>query len=134
MIESEAKYPFGGNVYYVTMQITLFTRKFRNVQCNLHCDVVHITTKWVFRLTLDCSGVLAIKGYTILITCSALYVCIVFSMDPLRSEIKLYYIIIITNPTTSTLFRHFDLFVCLRIMEQYVCVYVRVCVRACVRV
>ena len=26
-----------------------------------------------------------------LFTCSALYVCIVFSMDPLRSEIKLYY-------------------------------------------
>ena len=35
-IESEARYPFGGNVYYVTMQITL-----------------HVTTKWVSRLVLD---------------------------------------------------------------------------------
>ena len=48
--QSEAKYPFGGNVYYITMQITLFMRKFRNGQRNLHCDVLHITTKWVFRL------------------------------------------------------------------------------------
>ena len=45
------------------MQITFFTRKFRNVQCNLHCDIVHITTKWIFRLTLDCNGVFAIKAY-----------------------------------------------------------------------
>ena len=63
VIQSEAKYPFGGNVFYVTMQITFFTRKFRNGQRNLHCDVVHITTKWVFRLILDCNGVLAIKAY-----------------------------------------------------------------------
>ena len=63
VIQSEAKYPFGDNVYYVTMQITFFTRKLRNGQRNLHCDVVHIATKWVFRLTLDCNGVFAIKAY-----------------------------------------------------------------------
>ena len=27
----------------------------------------------------------------VIYTCSTFYVCIVFSMDPLRSEIKLYY-------------------------------------------
>ena len=63
VIQSKAKYPFDGNVYYVSMQITFFTRKFRNVQRNLHCDIVHITTKWVFRFTLDCNGVFAIKAY-----------------------------------------------------------------------
>ena len=65
VIQSEAKDPFGGDVYYVAMQITFFTRKFRNVQRNLHCDLVHITTKWVFRLTLDCNGVFAIKAYSV---------------------------------------------------------------------
>ena len=45
VIQSEANDPFSGNVYYVTMQITLFTRKFRN------------------GLTLDCNGVFAIKAY-----------------------------------------------------------------------
>ena len=50
-------------MYYVTMQITFFTRKFRNGERNLHCDVVHITTKWVSSLTLDCNGVFAIKAY-----------------------------------------------------------------------
>ena len=35
-----------------------------NVQCNVHCDAVHvITTKWVFGLTPDCNGVFAIKAY-----------------------------------------------------------------------
>ena len=29
-----------------------------------HCDVVHITTKWVSSLTLDCNGVYAIKAYS----------------------------------------------------------------------
>ena len=29
---------------------------------NLHCDVVHITTVWVFSLTLDCHGVFPIKA------------------------------------------------------------------------
>ena len=51
------------NVYYVTMQITFLTRTFRNGEHNLHCDVVHITTKWVSSLTLDCNGVFAIKAY-----------------------------------------------------------------------
>ena len=45
-IESEARDPFGGNVYYVTMELALKER-------NLHCDVVHVTTKWVSRLVLD---------------------------------------------------------------------------------
>ena len=48
---------------YVTMKITFVTRKFQNGQRNLHCDVVHITTKWVFCLTLDYNGVFAIKAY-----------------------------------------------------------------------
>ena len=38
-IESEAKDPFGGNVYYVTMQITLPIPEFTRNQRNLHCDV-----------------------------------------------------------------------------------------------
>ena len=63
VIQNESKYPFGGNVYYVTMQITFLTRKFRNGERNLHCDVVHITTKWVSSLTLDCNGVFAIKAH-----------------------------------------------------------------------
>ena len=52
-IESEAKDPFDGNVYYVTIQVTLHIPEFARKERNLHCDVVHITTKWVFRLTLD---------------------------------------------------------------------------------
>ena len=63
VIQNESRDPFGGNVYYVTMQITFITRKFRNEERNLHCDVVHITTKWVTSLTLDCNGVFAIKAY-----------------------------------------------------------------------
>ena len=63
VIQNESRDPFGGNVYYVTMQITFLTRKFRNGERNLHCDVVHITTKWVSSLTLDCNGVFAIKAY-----------------------------------------------------------------------
>ena len=63
VIQNESRYPFGGYVYYVTMQITFFTRKFRNVERNLHCDVVQITTKWVSSLTLDCNVVFAIKAY-----------------------------------------------------------------------
>ena len=64
MIQNESRYPFGGNVYYyVTMQITFLTRKFRNVERNLHCDVVHVTTEWVPSLTLDGNGVFAIKAY-----------------------------------------------------------------------
>ena len=55
VIQNESRDPNGGNAYYVTMQITFLTRKFRNVERNLHCEVVHITT-----LTLDCNGVFAI--------------------------------------------------------------------------
>ena len=66
VIQNDSRDPFGGNVYYVTMQITFFTRKFRNVERNLHCDVVHITTKWISSLTLDCNGVFAIKAYCML--------------------------------------------------------------------
>ena len=62
-IQNESRDPFGGNVYYVTMQITFLTRKFRNGERNLHCDAVQITTKWVSSLTLDCNGVFAIKAY-----------------------------------------------------------------------
>ena len=52
MIQNESRYPNGGNVYYVTIQITFLSRKCRNVKRNLHCDVVHImyTTVWVYRL------------------------------------------------------------------------------------
>ena len=63
MIQNESGDSNGGNVYYVTMQISFLTLKFRNVKQNLHCDLVHITTKWVFCLTLDCNGVFAIKAY-----------------------------------------------------------------------
>ena len=52
-IDSEARDPFGGNVYYVTMQITLPIPEFARKERNLHCDVVHVTTKWVSRLVLD---------------------------------------------------------------------------------
>ena len=52
-IESEARDPFGGNVYYVTMQITFPIPEFPRKERNLHCDVVHVTTKWVSRLVLD---------------------------------------------------------------------------------
>ena len=51
-IESEARYPFGGNVYYVTMQITFPIPEYARKERNLRCDV-HVTTKWVFRLVLD---------------------------------------------------------------------------------
>ena len=68
MIQNESRDPFGGkpNVDYVTMQITFLTRKFRNVERNLHCEVVHVTTKWVSSLTLDCTGVFAIKAYDVI--------------------------------------------------------------------
>ena len=48
---------------YVTMKITFVTRKFRNGQRNLHRGAVHITTKWVFCITLDYNDVFAIKAY-----------------------------------------------------------------------
>ena len=52
-IKSEARDPFGGNVYYVTMQITFPIPEFARKERNLHCDVVHVTNKWVSRLVLD---------------------------------------------------------------------------------
>ena len=52
-IGSEARDPFGGNVYYVTMEITFPIPEFARRKRNLHCDVVHVTTKWVSRLVLD---------------------------------------------------------------------------------
>ena len=51
---------------YVTMQNTFVTRILRNVERNLHCDVLHITSDRVARLVLDCNGVFAIKAYCIL--------------------------------------------------------------------
>ena len=76
VIQNESRDPFGGNVYYVTMQITFITRKFRNEERNLHCDVVHITTKWVSSLTLGCNGVFAIKAYGICLTMRRLSMCV----------------------------------------------------------
>ena len=55
-IESEAKHPFCGNVYYVTkltMQITLPNPEFTRNERNLHCGLLHITTDRVDRLVLD---------------------------------------------------------------------------------
>ena len=45
------------------MQIVFVTRKFRNVDRNLHCDALHITTVRVARLVLDCNGVFVIKAF-----------------------------------------------------------------------
>ena len=52
-IESKAKDSFGGNVYYVTMQIPLPIPEITRNERNLHCDVLHITTDIVARLVLD---------------------------------------------------------------------------------
>ena len=52
-IESEANDSFGGNVYYVTMQITLPIPKFKRNERDVHCDVLHITPDRVVRLFLD---------------------------------------------------------------------------------
>ena len=40
-------------MYYVTMQITFPIPQFARKERNLHCDVVHVTTKWVSRLVLE---------------------------------------------------------------------------------
>ena len=41
-------------MYYVTMQITIHFPEFAaRKERNLHCDVVHIATVWVFKLVLD---------------------------------------------------------------------------------
>ena len=50
--ESEAREPNGGNVYYVTMQITFHIPEFAHKDCN--------TTIWVSRLVLD-HGIAAIQ-------------------------------------------------------------------------
>ena len=52
-IEGEAKDPFGGNVFYVAMQITLPIPEFMRNERNSHCDVLHITTDRSARLVLD---------------------------------------------------------------------------------
>ena len=52
-IESEANDSFGGNVYNVTMQITLSIPEFKRNERNVHCDVSHITPDRVVRLFLD---------------------------------------------------------------------------------
>ena len=52
-IESEARDPNGGNVYYVKMQITFHIQEFARKERKLHCDVVHITTVSVSRLVLE---------------------------------------------------------------------------------
>ena len=65
VVQNEFRDPNGVNVYYVTMQITFLTRKFRNVERNLHCDIVRFATVWVSSLTLDCNGTFAIKAYVI---------------------------------------------------------------------
>ena len=51
--ESDLKDPFGGNVYYVTMQMTLPIPECTRNERNLHCDVLHITTDRVARFVLD---------------------------------------------------------------------------------
>ena len=51
-IESEANDSFGGNVYYVTMQITLPIPEFTRNERNCHCDVLHITPDRVVTLVL----------------------------------------------------------------------------------
>ena len=51
-------------MYYVTMKITFPIPEIARKERNLHCDVVHITTKWVSRLVLDRSDPdVAIKAY-----------------------------------------------------------------------
>ena len=79
---------FGGNVYYITMQITFPTRKFRNGERNFHCDVVHITTKCVSSLTPDCNGVFAIKAYITLRTADTWPESAV-SIGPLLRRVKM---------------------------------------------
>ena len=60
-IESEARDPFGGNVCYVTMQITFPLPEFARKERNLHCDVVHVTTMGRSRDRSDPD--VAIKAY-----------------------------------------------------------------------
>ena len=52
-IESETNDSFGGNVYYVTMHITLPIPECTRNERNFHCDVLHITPDRVARLVMD---------------------------------------------------------------------------------
>ena len=52
-IESEANDSFGGNVYYVTMQITLPIPEFTRNERTFHCDILHLTPDRVVTLVLD---------------------------------------------------------------------------------
>ena len=52
-IESEARDPFCDNVYYVNANDFLPIPAFAHKERNLHCDIVHVTIKWVSRLVLD---------------------------------------------------------------------------------
>ena len=52
-IESEAKDPFGGNTYYVTIHITLPIPEFTRNERHFHCDVLHIAPDRVVGLFLD---------------------------------------------------------------------------------
>ena len=53
-IESEANDSFRGNVYYVTMQISLYyLPEFARNERNVHCNVLHITPDRVVSLFLD---------------------------------------------------------------------------------
>ena len=49
----EANDSFRGNVYYVTMQITLPIPELTRNERNVHCDVLHITPERIVRLFLD---------------------------------------------------------------------------------
>ena len=53
VLESEANDSFGGNVHYVTMQITLPIPEFTRNERHFHCDVLHITPDRVVRLFLS---------------------------------------------------------------------------------
>ena len=53
VIEREANDSFGGNVYYVTMQITLPIPECTRNERNFHCDVLPITPDRVVTLVLD---------------------------------------------------------------------------------
>ena len=52
-IENEGDDSIRGNVYYVTMQITLPIPEFTRNERNFHCHVLHITPDRVVTLVLD---------------------------------------------------------------------------------
>ena len=67
----------------------------------IHSDV-HVASKLNNMLISTLYNLAALRQAALLVicvifTCSALYVCIVFSMDPLRSEIKLYYYLLLLS-------------------------------------